>query len=109
MAQKPAVETAWQLLAQGKQDQAVTLLRDLIHADPRNADARLLLGSVLMEDGAACRIDCATQRGCPAASEIGRGAQCAGRSLQRIRGDKPRRGRNSSARSSWIRGMRRHT
>ena len=51
MAQKPAVETAWQLLAQGKRDQAVTLLRDLIHADPRNADARLLLGSVLMESG----------------------------------------------------------
>ena len=51
MAQKPAVETAWQLLAQGKRDQAVTLLRDLIHADPRNADARLLLGSVLMENG----------------------------------------------------------
>jgi protein O-GlcNAc transferase len=51
MAQKPAVETAWQLLAQGKRDQAVTLLRDLIQADPRNADARLLLGSVLMENG----------------------------------------------------------
>ncbi|HEX4582412.1 MAG TPA: tetratricopeptide repeat protein [Acidobacteriaceae bacterium] len=51
MAQKPAVETAWQLLSQGKRDQAVTLLRDLIHADPHNADARLLLGSVLMENG----------------------------------------------------------
>ena len=51
MAQKPAVETAWQLVAQGKQDQAVTLLRDLISADPRNADARLLLGSLLMESG----------------------------------------------------------
>ena len=51
MAQKPAVETAWQLLAQGKRDQAVALLRDLIRQDPRNADARLLLGSVLMEAG----------------------------------------------------------
>jgi protein O-GlcNAc transferase len=51
MAQKPAVETAWQLIAQGKRDQAVTLLRDLIKADPRNADARLLLGSVMMENG----------------------------------------------------------
>jgi tetratricopeptide (TPR) repeat protein len=51
MAQKPAVETAWQLLAQGRRDQAVTLLRDLIRGDPRNADARLLLGSVLMESG----------------------------------------------------------
>jgi protein O-GlcNAc transferase len=51
MAQKPAVETAWQLVAQGKRDQAVSLLRDLIQADPRNADARLLLGSILMESG----------------------------------------------------------
>src|SRR5271169_307655 len=47
MAQKPAVETAWQLVAQGKRDQAVTLLRELIRSDPRNADARLLLGSIL--------------------------------------------------------------
>jgi tetratricopeptide (TPR) repeat protein len=51
LAQKPAVETAWQWIAQGKRDQAVTLLRDSIRADPRNADARLLLGSVLMEGG----------------------------------------------------------
>jgi protein O-GlcNAc transferase len=51
LAQKPAVETAWQLVAQGKQDQAVKLLRDVIKADPRNADARLLLGSLLMEGG----------------------------------------------------------
>jgi protein O-GlcNAc transferase len=51
MAQKPPVETAWQLIAQGKRDQAVTLLRELIKADPRNADARLLLGSVMMENG----------------------------------------------------------
>ena len=27
------------------------LLRDVIKADPRNADARLLLGSLLMEGG----------------------------------------------------------
>jgi protein O-GlcNAc transferase len=51
MAQKPAVEDAWQLIARGKRDQAVTLLRDLIQADARNADARLLLGSILMENG----------------------------------------------------------
>src|SRR5260370_38538572 len=51
MAQKPAVETAWQLLAQGKRDQAVTVLRDMIHREPRNADARRLLGTVLMENG----------------------------------------------------------
>src|SRR5690349_5884636 len=51
MAQKPAVENAWQLIAQGKQDQALALLRNLIQAEPRNADARLLLGSILMEAG----------------------------------------------------------
>lgn len=49
--QKPDVETAWKLIAQGQRDQAVTLLRELIQAEPRNADARLLLGSVLMEGG----------------------------------------------------------
>ena len=87
MAQKPAVETAWQLIAQGKQEQAVTLLRDLIHADPRNADARLLLGSILMEDGQRAESIAQLTRGRPAASEIGRGAQCAGRGLQRIRRD----------------------
>jgi tetratricopeptide (TPR) repeat protein len=51
MAQKPAVEDAWQLIGQGKRDQAIALLRQLIHAEPRNASARLLLGSVLMEEG----------------------------------------------------------
>ncbi len=51
VAQKPPVEAAWQLLSQGKRDQAVTLLHDLIQANPGNADARLLLGSVLMEAG----------------------------------------------------------
>ncbi len=51
LAQKASVETAWQLLAQGKRDQAVAFLRDVIRAEPRNPDARLLLGSVLMEAG----------------------------------------------------------
>ena len=51
MAQPPSVETAWQLIAQGKRDQAVTLLGGLIRAEPRNPDARLLLGSILMEAG----------------------------------------------------------
>jgi tetratricopeptide (TPR) repeat protein len=51
MAQKPGVEDAWKLIAQGKNEQAVALLRGLIESEPRNADARLLLGSVLMEVG----------------------------------------------------------
>ncbi|HEX3878639.1 MAG TPA: tetratricopeptide repeat protein [Bryobacteraceae bacterium] len=49
MAQKTDVEAAWKLIGQGKREEAVTLLRGLIQANPRNADARLLLGSVLME------------------------------------------------------------
>ncbi|HUK16785.1 MAG TPA: tetratricopeptide repeat protein [Bryobacteraceae bacterium] len=51
VAQKPDVETAWKLIAQGKRDEAVTLLRNLIREDPHNADTRLLLGSVLVENG----------------------------------------------------------
>jgi Flp pilus assembly protein TadD len=50
-AQKASVETAWRLIEQGKRDQAVAFLRDLIRAEPRNPDARLLLGSILMEAG----------------------------------------------------------
>jgi protein O-GlcNAc transferase len=48
---KSTVETAWDLIAKGQRSQAVTLLRDVVRTDPRNADARLLLGSLLMEDG----------------------------------------------------------
>ncbi|PYT24738.1 MAG: hypothetical protein DMG57_27600 [Acidobacteria bacterium] len=51
MAQRPSIDAAWALIAQGKRDEAVVLLRDMIKADPHNADARLLLGSVLMEQG----------------------------------------------------------
>ena len=51
VAQKPDVEMAWKLIAQGQRDEAVALLRNLIREDPHNADTRLLLGSVLMESG----------------------------------------------------------
>ncbi len=51
MAQKPTVETAWRLVEQGKREQAVAILRDLVRTQPANPDARLLLGSVLMEAG----------------------------------------------------------
>jgi protein O-GlcNAc transferase len=50
---QPDVEAAWGLVAKGQRDQAVALLRQIIGSDPRNADARLLLGSVLMEAGQA--------------------------------------------------------
>ena len=45
------METAWQLLGQGKRAQAMGVLRDLIARDARNADAHLMLGSILMEEG----------------------------------------------------------
>lgn len=51
VAQGAPVEGAWELLRRGQHDQAVVLLRKIIQEDARNADARLLLGSVLQEDG----------------------------------------------------------
>lgn len=50
-AQKPPLEQAWDLLAQGQRSEAVHLLHDMIKANPNDADARLMLGSVLMEEG----------------------------------------------------------
>ena len=50
-AQKPPVEQAWDLLAKGQRPQAIRLLEKTIQDNPRLADARLLLGSVLMEEG----------------------------------------------------------
>jgi len=50
-AQRSPVEDAWSLLAKGQRAQAVHLLNQIIKTDPRNADARLLLGSVLQEAG----------------------------------------------------------
>jgi len=49
--QPSGVEAAWRLAAEGKREEAVALLRGAVKADPRNADARLLLGSLLMEAG----------------------------------------------------------
>jgi tetratricopeptide (TPR) repeat protein len=50
-AQRAPVEEAWALLAKGQRQQAIALLRRIIHDNPRDADARLLLGSVLQEEG----------------------------------------------------------
>ena len=50
-AQDNAVEQAWGLLRQGLRPQAVALLRRIIAERPRDAEARLLLGSILQEDG----------------------------------------------------------
>ena len=50
-AQKPAVEQAWDLLAHDKRAEAAALLRAEIGKHPANAEARLLLGSILAEAG----------------------------------------------------------
>jgi tetratricopeptide (TPR) repeat protein len=50
-AQRPPVEQAWALLAKGERPEAIRLLHQIIKDNPRNADARLLLGSVLQEAG----------------------------------------------------------
>src|SRR2546430_2177686 len=51
LAQRPPVEDAWDLLSKGERAQAIRLLDEIIKANPRDADARLLLGSVLAEQG----------------------------------------------------------
>lgn len=50
-AQRSGVEAAWDLVAKGQRGDAVTLLGKIVKTEPRNADARLLLGSLLMEAG----------------------------------------------------------
>ncbi|MCC6859692.1 MAG: tetratricopeptide repeat protein [Bryobacterales bacterium] len=51
VGQRPPVEEAWDLLARGERDQAVRLLEKIVKSSPRDADARLLLGSILAEQG----------------------------------------------------------
>jgi tetratricopeptide (TPR) repeat protein len=51
VAQTNRLEQAWALLAKGQRSQAISLLSDLVKANPGDADARLLLGSVLQEEG----------------------------------------------------------
>jgi protein O-GlcNAc transferase len=50
-AQRPPVEEAWALLAKGRRSEAIHLLDQIIAKNPKDADARLLLGSVLQEAG----------------------------------------------------------
>lgn len=52
LAQRPPVEQAWDLLAQGRREETVGVLRRIIEANPNDAEARLMLGSILSEDGA---------------------------------------------------------
>jgi protein O-GlcNAc transferase len=50
-AQQAPVESAWDLLRRGERKEAVRTLNRIVAAQPGNADARLLLGSILAEDG----------------------------------------------------------
>lgn len=49
--QQSPLEEAWTLAAGGKRGEAIYVLQKLVASEPRNTDARLLLGSLLMEDG----------------------------------------------------------
>lgn len=51
LAQQPSLERAWNLIAQGRRPEAIQLLNGIVKANPRDADARLLLGSALMDAG----------------------------------------------------------
>jgi tetratricopeptide (TPR) repeat protein len=50
-AQPASIDRAWDLLAKGQRAEVVRLLNEMISANPRDAEARVLLGSVLMEEG----------------------------------------------------------
>lgn len=50
-AQNARIEGAWKLAAKGQNDQAIRILRGIIQDEPRNVDARLLMGSLLVETG----------------------------------------------------------
>lgn len=49
IAQALSVEEAWKLIAKGHQTEAILMLKSIIQRNPSDADARLLLGSLLAE------------------------------------------------------------
>jgi tetratricopeptide (TPR) repeat protein len=49
--QQSPLERAWGLAGNGQRGEAIRVLQSLIVTEPRNTDARLLLGSLLMEEG----------------------------------------------------------
>ena len=50
-AQRPPVEEAWDLLAKGDRAGAVKVLERIVASNPRDGDARLMLGAIFTEDG----------------------------------------------------------
>jgi tetratricopeptide (TPR) repeat protein len=51
LGQRSLLEDAWTLASKGRASEAVTILYGLVKSEPRNAEARLLLGSLLVERG----------------------------------------------------------
>lgn len=49
--QRTRLDDAWDLAAKGKAADAVKLLATIVASEPKNADAHLLLGSLLVEEG----------------------------------------------------------
>lgn len=50
-AQTKSLDEAWAAAARGDQQKAIAIARELVKTEPRNADVRLFLGSVLTEQG----------------------------------------------------------
>jgi protein O-GlcNAc transferase len=57
--QTATLERAWDLAANGRRDEAIQVARKVVQRDPQEVDARLLLGSLLVEKGD--RIESITQ------------------------------------------------
>ena len=51
LAQSASVDRAWDLLAKGNRPEAVRVLQQTITDNPRDGEARLLLGSIFAEEG----------------------------------------------------------
>jgi protein O-GlcNAc transferase len=51
LAQRPTLDTAWELAAKGQTEKAIVLLEDLVRKETGNGDARLLLGTLLAANG----------------------------------------------------------
>jgi superkiller protein 3 len=51
LAQRAPIDSAWDLLAKGDRKQAARVLQQIITSNPLDGEARLMLGSILTEDG----------------------------------------------------------
>jgi superkiller protein 3 len=51
LSQGTPLDQAWDLVAKGQRTEAVRVLEQFLKSNPRNGDARLLLGSILAEEG----------------------------------------------------------